>query len=301
MTQEEELSFETDPFEVKVQLTSMLSGGLIIDVANADEAKMAEEAGAVAVMAVDAVQSSTEDLPTHQSIAATETIQEIQAAVSIPVMARCRIGHIAEAQILEAFFLDFVEESPALPVADSEYYLDKHLFQVPFLCGCSDFRTAYQRVSEGAAMLRTSGGVTSSEMSSTVREIKAIMQEIRRISGLTTAELIQESHKIGAPLDLLQLTAEVGHFPVPLFAAGGIRTAADAAFMRQLGADGVMVGREVFQHPDGKERLLSLVAAVNHYDDPEQLAKISLGLAEMIEEIPAGPLSKEEILALRGW
>lgn len=266
-------------FEVKVGLAEMLQGGVIIDVANPLQARIAEEAGAVAVRAVDS----------HQPrLFCPEIVQEIQEAISIPVIAKCRIGHLVEAQILEALFVDFIDESEMLPPIDEENYIEKHLYKIPFVCSASDLGEALERIAEGAAMIRTkenSAGI--------VKELRKIRRQIKQLTVLDAGELYQAARALRAPFTLVQQIAEKGELPVPLFAGGGITTPADAALLVQLGAESIFVDVAIFSHDDAAKRAEMIVAAVSYHQDPEILAKVSVGL---IEEMGCSYLKKEDLL-----
>jgi pyridoxal 5'-phosphate synthase pdxS subunit len=288
-------------FEVKVGLAEMLKGGVIMDVTTPEQAKIAEDAGAVAVMALERIPA---DIRAHGGIARMsnpETIINIQKTVSIPVMAKCRIGHFVEAQILESLGVDFIDESEVLTPADEENHIEKHSFKVPFVCGCRDLGEALRRVGEGAAMIRTKGEAGTGNIVEAVRHMRAVIGAIRRLTAMDEAELMAEAKKLGAPFHLVQQVAKTGKLPVPNFAAGGIANPADAALMMQLGAESVFVGSGIFKSEDPPNRAKAIVQAVTYYNDPGMLAKISMGLLEAMKGIDIHELTDEELLARRGW
>ena len=292
---------EKGSFEVKVGLAEMLKGGVIMDVVSPVQARIAEDAGAVAVMALERIPA---DIRRHGGVARMadpELIQSIQEAVSIPVMAKCRIGHFVEAQILEALFVDFIDESEVLTPADDENHIDKNQFRIPFVCGCRDLGEALRRIGEGAAMIRTKGEAGTGNIVEAVRHMRAINKEIRKVQGLDPSELMAEAKRLGAPFELLQQVAKSGKLPVPNFAAGGIATPADASLMMQLGAESVFVGSGIFKSSDPVPRAKAIVAAVAHFKDPEVLARVSKGLMEGMEGLDIQQLKKEDLMAPRGW
>lgn len=292
---------EKGSFEVKVGLAEMLKGGVIMDVVSPTQARIAEDAGAVAVMALERIPA---DIRRHGGVARMadpELIQSIQEAVSIPVMAKCRIGHFVEAQILEALFVDFIDESEVLTPADDEHHIDKNQFRIPFVCGCRDLGEALRRIGEGAAMIRTKGEAGTGNIVEAVRHMRTLNKEIRRVQTLESSELMAEAKRLGAPYELLQKVAKLGKLPVPNFAAGGIATPADAALMMQLGAESVFVGSGIFKSADPVPRAKAIVAAVTHYQDPEVLGKVSKGLMEGMEGLDIQQLKKEDLMAPRGW
>lgn len=288
-------------FEVKVALAEMLKGGVIMDVTTPEQAKIAEDAGAVAVMALERIPS---DIRIEGGVARMSNpglIQQIQKSVSIPVMAKCRIGHFVEAQILEALKVDFIDESEVLTPADDENHIDKWPFNVPFVCGCRDLGEALRRIGEGAAMIRTKGEAGTGNVVEAVRHMRCINRDIRRLQSMEESELMAEAKRLGAPLDLVKQVAKNGKLPVPNFAAGGIATPADAALMMQLGAQTVFVGSGIFKSADPAERARAIVGAATYYRDPDMLANISMGLLDAMKGIDIRKLQKEELLALRGW
>jgi pyridoxal 5'-phosphate synthase pdxS subunit len=285
----------------KVGLAEMLKGGVIMDVTNAEQAKIAEEAGAVAVMALERVPA---DIRVQGGVARMSDpmkIKEIHKAVSIPVMAKCRIGHFVEAQILEALKVDFIDESEVLTPADDEYHVDKHSFKVPFVCGCRDLGEALRRIGEGASMIRTKGEAGSGNIVEAVRHLRTVMTGIRRLKALSKEQLMTEAKNLGAPYDLVCEIAETGKLPVPNFSAGGVATPADAALVMQLGAESVFVGSGIFKSSDPRQRAKAIVEAVLNYNKPEVLAEISAGLGEPMPGIDIRQLNEKQLLALRGW
>jgi pyridoxal 5'-phosphate synthase pdxS subunit len=292
---------EKGSFEVKVGLAEMLKGGVIMDVTTPEQAKIAEDAGAVAVMALERIPADIRLQGGMARMSNPELIQKIQEAVSIPVMAKCRIGHFVEAQILEALFVDFIDESEVLSPADEEYHIDKHLFKIPFVCGCRDLGEALRRIGEGAAMIRTKGEAGTGNIVEAVRHMRAVVREIKKLAGMDHAELMTEAKRMSAPYHLVEQVAKTGKLPVPNFAAGGIATPADAALMMQLGAESLFVGSGIFKSEDPKERAKSIVAAATYYKEPEMLAKISMGLLSAMPGMDLQQIKKEDLLAPRGW
>lgn len=292
---------EKGSFDVKVGLAEMLKGGVIMDVTNAEQAKIAEDAGAVAVMALERIPSDIRAQGGVARMSNAELIQKIQDTVSIPVMAKCRIGHFVEAQILEALFVDFIDESEVLTPADEEYHIDKQNFKIPFVCGCRNLGEALRRIGEGAAMIRTKGEAGSGNIVEAVRHMRCVNRDIKRLTTLDHAELMTEAKLMGAPYHLVEQVARTGKLPVPNFAAGGIATPADAALMMQLGAESVFVGSGIFKSEDPAERAKAIVAAATYYNDPETLAKISMGLLNAMPGLNMQDIKKEDLLAPRGW
>lgn len=288
-------------WRVKVGLAEMLKGGVIMDVTNAEQAKIAEEAGAVAVMALERVPADIRAQGGVARMADPAKIKEIMDAVSIPVMAKCRIGHFVEAQILEALGVDFIDESEVLTPADEEHHVNKHEFAVPFVCGCRDLGEALRRIAEGAAMIRTKGEAGTGNVVEAVRHMRRVMDEIRKLRNMSREELMAEAKRLGAPYELVLEVAETGRLPVPNFAAGGIATPADAALMMQLGAEAVFVGSGIFKSSDPFARAKAIVDAVTYYDDPEVLAQVSQALGEPMPGIDVSKLKEEEKLQVRGW
>ncbi|HIE09187.1 MAG TPA: pyridoxal 5'-phosphate synthase lyase subunit PdxS [Armatimonadetes bacterium] len=288
-------------WRVKVGLAEMLKGGVIMDVTNAEQAKIAEEAGAVAVMALERVPAYIRAQGGVARMADPAKIKEIMDAVSIPVMAKCRIGHFVEAQILEALGVDFIDESEVLTPADEEHHVNKHEFAVPFVCGCRDLGEALRRIAEGAAMIRTKGEAGTGNVVEAVRHMRRVMDEIRKLRNMSREELMAEAKRLGAPYELVLEVAETGRLPVPNFAAGGIATPADAALMMQLGAEAIFVGSGIFKSSDPFARAKAIVDAVTYYDDPEVLAQVSQALGEPMPGIDVSKLKEEEKLQVRGW
>ena len=285
----------------KVGLAEMLKGGVIMDVTNADQAKIAEDAGAVAVMALERVPADIRVQGGVARMADPTKIMEIQKVVSIPVMAKCRIGHFAEAQILEALKVDFIDESEVLTPADDKYHVYKNDFSVPFVCGCRNLGEALRRIGEGAAMIRTKGEAGSGDIIEAVRHMRSVMEGMRRLTTLSKEQLMTEAKDLGAPYELLCEIAQTGKLPVPNFSAGGIATPADAALMMQLGAESVFVGSGVFKSSNPEARAKAIVNAVTNFDKPEVLAELSTGLGEPMPGIDVAKLDEKQRLALRGW
>jgi len=285
----------------KVGLAEMLRGGVIMDVVTADQAKLAEEAGAAAVMALERVPADIRVQGGVARMSDPQLIKGIQEAVSIPVMAKCRIGHFAEARILEAMEIDFIDESEVLTPADEEFHVYKHDFKVPFVCGCRDLGEALRRIGEGAAMIRTKGEAGTGDIVEAVRHLRAVTSGIARLQSLPKETLMTEAKNLGAPYDLVCEIAETGKLPVPNFSAGGVATPADAALMMQLGAEAVFVGSGVFKSSDPKIRAKAIVEAVTYYNDPKKLVEISAGLGEPMTGINSKDLEEKEKLAVRGW
>ena len=292
---------EVSTFAVKKGLAQMLKGGVIMDVVTPEHARIAEDAGAVAVMALERVPADIRAYGGIARMSDPEIILQIMDAVSIPVMAKCRIGHFVEAQILEALGVDFIDESEVLTPADEAHHINKHEFKVPFVCGCRNLGEALRRIGEGAAMIRTKGEAGTGDVVEAVRHARAVIGEIRRLESMPDEELMTYSKDIGAPYNTVKETKELGSLPVVNFAAGGIATPADAAMMMQLGVDGVFVGSGIFKSGDPPLRAEAIVEATTHYNDPEILAKISRGLGEPMVGIGVSELPKTERLAERGW
>ena len=283
--------------KIKTGLAEMLKGGVIMDVTTAEQAKIAADAGAVAVMALERVPSDIRAQGGVARMSPVSKIKEIQAEVSIPVMAKCRIGHFVEAQMLEALKVDFIDESEVLTPADEAHHVDKFGFTVPFVCGCRDLGEALRRIGEGAAMIRTKGEAGTGNIVEAVRHMRALMSGIRKLTTLRSDELMAEAKNLGAPFELVQWVAKNGKLPVPNFSAGGVATPADAALMMQLGAESVFVGSGVFKSEDPEARARAMVKAVTHYKSPETLVEISADLGE-----PMFGIQKPEVeLATRGW
>jgi len=279
----------------------MLKGGVIMDVTNADQAVIAERAGAVAVMALERVPSDIRAQGGVARMADPNKIREIMEAVTIPVMAKARIGHFVEAQILEALGVDFVDESEVLTPADEEHHINKHAFKVPFVCGCRDLGEALRRIGEGAAMIRTKGEAGTGNVVEAVRHLRSVMSNIRRIQAMGEDELMAEAKRLQAPFELVLEVHELGRLPVPNFSAGGVATPADAALMRQLGAESVFVGSGIFKSSDPTVRARAIVDAVAHFDDPKKLAEVSQGLGDAMPGLDVRQIEEKELLAPRGW
>lgn len=292
---------ELSTWRNKVGLAEMLKNGVIMDVTDAEQAKIAEKSGAAAVMALERVPADIRVQGGVARMADPSKIIEIQKAVSIPVMAKCRIGHFAEAQILEALKVDFIDESEVLTPADDKYHVYKHDFKVPFVCGCRDLGEALRRIAEGAAMIRTKGEAGSGNIIEAVKHMRAVMNGIKKLGSLSKEQLMTEAKELGAPYDLVCQVAETGKLPVPNFSAGGIATPADASLMMQLGAEAVFVGSGIFKSSDPEARAKAIVSAVMHYDKPEVLAELSEGLGEPMPGIDIRQLDEKQMLALRGW
>jgi pyridoxal 5'-phosphate synthase pdxS subunit len=286
---------------VKTGLAQMLKGGVIMDVVTPEQAQIAEEAGACAVMALERVPADIRAAGGVARMADPDIIARIIEAVTIPVMAKCRIGHFVEAQILEALGVDYIDESEVLTPADESFHVDKRAFNVPFVCGARDLGEALRRIGEGAAMIRTKGEAGTGNIVEAVRHMRAVQDGIRRVKSLPREELMAEAKNLGAPYELLVQVAEEGALPVVNFAAGGVATPADAALMMQLGADGVFVGSGIFKSSDPARRAQAIVRAVTHYQDPKILAEVSRGLGEAMPGLEIGTLAREELLAGRGW
>ena len=289
----------TGTFTVKSGHAQMLKGGVIMDVVNADQARIAAEAGAVAVMALERVPADIRADGGVARMTDPAIIQGIMDAVSIPVMAKVRIGHFVEAQVLEAIGIDYIDESEVLTPADEVHHVWKHDFQVPFVCGCRDLGEALRRISEGAAMIRTKGEAGTGDVVEAVRHMRAVQDAIRKLQNMPEDELVVEARNLGVSLELLQETREQGRLPVVNFAAGGVATPADAALMMQLGADGVFVGSGIFKSGDPAQRGYAIVQAVTHYNDPKILADVSKDLGEPMVGISARSIPQEELLAPR--
>jgi pyridoxal 5'-phosphate synthase pdxS subunit len=286
---------------LKVGLAEMLKGGVIMDVTNADQAKIAEDAGAAAVMALERVPSDIRRDGGVARMSPVKKIKEIQQAVSIPVMAKCRIGHFVEAQVLEALGVDYIDESEVLTPADEHFHVDKFAFKVPFVCGCRDLGEALRRIGEGAAMIRTKGEAGSGNIVEAVRHMRAVISGIKRLTALGPEEMMTEAKNLGAPYELVRWIAAQGKLPVPNFSAGGIATPADAALMMQLGAEAVFVGSGIFKSSDPAVRARAIVQATTHFKDPDVLAKVSEDLGEAMPGIETSKLKESELLQTRGW
>ena len=288
-------------FQLKVGLAEMLKGGVIMDVTNPEQAKIAEDAGAVAVMALERIPADIRSDGGVARMSNPKMIKEIQKTVSIPVMAKCRIGHFAEAQVLESLGIDFIDESEVLTPADEENHIWKHDFKIPFVCGCREIGEALRRIAEGAAMIRTKGEAGSGNIVEAVRHMRMVQKEIRRIGTLGNDELVAYAKQIGSPVQLVQWVKENGKLPVPNFAAGGIATPADASLMMQLGAETVFVGSGIFKSSDPAERARAIVISTTHFQDPDVVAKASEKLGEAMPGIDINTLPEEELMQNRGW
>ena len=292
---------EKGTYKLKKGLAEMLKGGVIMDVVNAEQAKIAEEAGAVAVMALERVPADIRAAGGVARMADPKIIKEIMKTVTIPVMAKARIGHFVEAQVLEALGVDYIDESEVLTPADENYHIDKLNFKVPFVCGARNLGEALRRIGEGAAMIRTKGEPGTGNIVEAVRHIREVMDEIRRLKNILKEELMTKAKELGAPFELLQEVAQKGRLPVVNFAAGGIATPADAALMMQLGADGVFVGSGIFKSDDPKIRARAIVEATTHYDNPKIIAQVSEGLGEAMKGIEISQIAAAERMQDRGW
>lgn len=292
---------QSEQWHIKVGLAEMLKGGVIMDVTNAAQAKIAEKAGACAVMALERVPADIRVQGGVARMSDPKIIKEIQDAVSIPVMAKCRIGHFVEAQILEALGVDFIDESEVLTPADDRFHVYKHSFKVPFVCGCRDLGEALRRIGEGAAMIRTKGEAGTGDIIEAVRHMRTVRDGIARLIGLPEEELMTEAKELGAPFELVWEVAKTGKLPVPNFSAGGVATPADAALMMQLGAESVFVGSGIFKSSNPERRAKAIVSAVVHYKDPKILAEISEDLGEPMVGIGVDDLAENQKISERGW
>lgn len=292
---------EIATFAVKKGLAQMLKGGVIMDVVTSEHAKIAEEAGAVAVMALERVPADIRADGGVARMSDPELILQIMDTVSIPVMAKVRIGHFVEAQILEAIGVDYIDESEVLTPADEEHHINKHAFKVPFVCGCRNLGEALRRIGEGAAMIRTKGEAGTGDVVEAVRHARSVLGDVRRLQNMLEEELMSFSKQIGAPYELVYETRALGRIPVVNFAAGGVATPADAALMMQLGVDGVFVGSGIFKSGDPAKRGAAIVKAVTHYQDPYILAEVSRNLGEAMVGRQVSAIADEELIANRGW
>ena len=291
----------TGTFPVKRGLAEMLKGGVIMDVVTSEQAKIAEDAGACAVMALERVPADIRRDGGVARMSDPAMIEGIQAAVTIPVMAKCRIGHFAEAQVLEALGVDYIDESEVLTPADEAFHVDKFAFTVPFVCGCRNLGEALRRIGEGAAMIRTKGEAGTGNIVEAVRHMRAVVSGIKRLTLLGPEEMMTEAKTLGAPYELVRMVAATGSLPVPNFAAGGIATPADAALMMQLGAEAVFVGSGIFKSEDPAVRAKAIVRATTHYKDPKVVAEVSRGLGSAMHGIETSKLPESELLQTRGW
>jgi len=295
------MTVETSTWATKTGLAQMLKGGVIMDVVTPDHARIAEDAGAVAVMALERVPSDIRAAGGVARMSDPAMVEGIMAAVSIPVMAKARIGHFVEAQILEALGVDYIDESEVLTPADEANHIDKHAFKVPFVCGCRNLGEALRRVSEGAAMIRTKGEAGTGNVVEAVRQLRTVLAEIRRLAAMRDDELFVAAKELQAPYELVQRVAREGVLPVVNFVAGGISTPADAALVMQIGAEGVFVGSGIFKSEDPARMANAIVQATTHYDDPKILAEVSKGLGAPMRGIPLEAIPEGERLAVRGW
>ncbi|HEX9188649.1 MAG TPA: pyridoxal 5'-phosphate synthase lyase subunit PdxS [Vicinamibacteria bacterium] len=292
---------KTGTLTLKTGLAEMLKGGVIMDVTTPEQAKIAEDAGAVAVMALERVPADIRRDGGVARMADPEVVTRIMDTVSIPVMAKCRIGHFAEARVLEALGVDFIDESEVLTPADEAHHVDKLAFKVPFVCGCRDLGEALRRIGEGAALLRTKGEAGTGNIVEAVRHMRTVMSGIRRLTTLLPEERMAEAKNLGAPYELVTLVAGTGRLPVPNFAAGGIATPADAALMMALGAESVFVGSGIFKSQDPAKRARAVVRATTHWQDPKVVAEVSRGLGEAMHGLEIPQIPESERLATRGW
>ena len=290
-----------DNFTVKAGLAKMLKGGVIMDVVNVEQARIAEEAGACAVMALERVPADIRAQGGVARMSDPQMIKDIMDAVTIPVMAKARIGHFVECQILESIGVDYIDESEVLTPADPTFHVEKHPFKTPFVCGCRNLGEALRRIDEGAAMIRTKGEAGTGDVVEAVRHNKTVTAEVNRAKGMTDMELRAYAKELNAPFQLLKETAALGRLPVVNFAAGGVATPADAALMMQLGCDGVFVGSGIFKSGDAAKRARAIVQSVTHFQDPKVLAEVSSGIGEAMVGLNVGKLQEGEKLAGRGW
>jgi len=293
--------FSTEQFRVKVGLAEMLKGGVIMDVTNAEQAKIAEDAGASAVMALERVPADIRKEGGVARMANIGKIEEIMRTVTIPVMAKARIGHFMEARILEVLGVDYIDESEVLTPADEEHHIDKNQFKVPFVCGARNLGEALRRIAEGAAMIRTKGEAGSGNIVEAVRHIRTIVKEMKHLTVLGKEELVHRSKELQAPLELVEWVAENGKLPVPNFSAGGIATPADAALVMQLGAEAVFVGSGIFKSSDPAARATAIVKAAKNFDNPERLLEASRALGEAMPGLDVAKMPESELLQTRGW
>jgi pyridoxal 5'-phosphate synthase pdxS subunit len=301
LRQGKEKNMEVGTWRVKTGLAQMLKGGVIMDVVNAEHAKIAQEAGACAVMALERVPADIRAAGGVARMADPTVIEAIMKVVSIPVMAKCRIGHFVEAQVLEALGVDYIDESEVLTPADESHHVWKHDFKVPFVCGCRDLGEALRRIGEGAAMIRTKGEAGTGNIVEAVRHMRAVMDGIRRLVDTPQDELMAVAKEMGAPFELITEVHKTGKLPVVNFAAGGVATPADAALMMQLGADGVFVGSGIFKSSDPEVRAKAIVEATTHFQDPKIIAEVSKSLGIAMPGLDIKQIPTEELLASRGW
>ncbi|HVF99079.1 MAG TPA: pyridoxal 5'-phosphate synthase lyase subunit PdxS [Chloroflexia bacterium] len=292
---------ETSTLTTKKGLAQMLKGGVIMDVVTPEQARIAEDAGAVAVMALERVPADIRAQGGVARMSDPGMVKSIMDATTIPVMAKCRIGHFMEARVLEAIGIDYIDESEVLTPADDRYHINKHDFKVPFVCGCRDLGEALRRIGEGAAMIRTKGEAGTGNVVEAVRHMRSVWSGIRKLQNMPRDEMMSEAKELGAPYDLVVWVAEHGKLPVVNFAAGGVATPADAALMMALGADGVFVGSGIFKSGDPERRARAIVQAVTHWENAEILAEVSRDLGEPMVGINVAALPREELLSIRGW
>jgi pyridoxal 5'-phosphate synthase pdxS subunit len=297
----EEADMETGTWKVKTGLAQMLKGGVIMDVVTPEHAMIAEEAGACAVMALERVPADIRAAGGVARMADPTVIEAIMKAVTVPVMAKCRIGHFVEAQVLEALGVDYIDESEVLTPADESHHVWKHDFKVPFVCGCRDLGEALRRIGEGAAMIRTKGEAGTGNIVEAVRHMRAVMDGIRKLVNTPQEELMAQAKELGAPFELVMEVHKTGKLPVVNFAAGGVATPADAALMMQLGAEGVFVGSGIFKSSNPEVRAKAIVKATTHYNDPAIIAEVSKNLGEAMSGLDIKQIPSEELLAKRGW
>ena len=297
----EPLNFTDEEFRLKVGLAEMLKGGVIMDVTNAEQARIAEAAGACAVMALERVPADIRREGGVARMASIKIIRSIMESVSIPVMAKARIGHFVEAQVLEALEVDYIDESEVLTPADEEHHINKHGFKVPFVCGARNLGEALRRIAEGAALIRTKGEAGSGNIVEAVRHMRAIVGEMRRLTVMGEDELVAKSKELAAPLELVRWMARNGKLPVPNFSAGGIATPADAALVMQLGAEAVFVGSGIFKSADPETRARAIVKATTHYNEPAVLLECSEMVGEAMRGIDVAKLDEKELMQTRGW
>lgn len=293
------MNFEDKDYRIRVGLAEMLKGGVIMDVTTAEQAKIAEQAGAVAVMALERVPSDIRADGGVARMADPDIIEAIKKAVSIPVMAKCRIGHFAEAEILQALEVDFIDESEVLTPADNKYHVDKWRFKVPFVCGCRNLGEALRRISEGAAMIRTKGEAGTGDVSEAVKHLREITSAMKRLTIMSAEELNGIAKELAAPLSVVKMVAKLGKLPVPNFAAGGVATPADAALVMKLGAESVFVGSGIFKSANPQKTGRAIVTAVAQYRDPKALAECSRGLGQAMKGISASSIAEEDLLQVR--
>ena len=291
----------TGTLRLKTGLAEMLKGGVIMDVVTADQAKIAEDSGATSVMALERVPADIRAEGGVARMSSIELLREIMESVSIPVMAKCRIGHLAEAQMLQALGADYVDESEVLTPADEHFHIDKFAFDVPFVCGCRNLGEALRRIGEGAAMIRTKGEAGSGNIVEAVRHMRTVTDELRRLTTLRPEQLMTAAKDLGAPYEIVRMVAESGKLPVPNFAAGGVATPADASLMMQLGAEAVFVGSGIFKAGDPIVRAKAIVEATTHYEDPDVLIRVSENLGEAMVGINIDTLEEKDKLQTRGW